>query len=263
MSRGSSERAFQKAKRHSRIVRILRVVLPTVVALTAIGITVSTYLSPLLAPLPAKMDNVVVSGSRVTMDHPHMSGFTRDGRAYELKARAAIQDVTKPDVIELHKIDAKMEMQNHGTVRLTSPKGIYDSKAEKLKLDENVLISSSDGYRGRLKEARVSVKTGRVISDKPVEMKMLKGTLNANRMEILDSGGLIRFDQGVQLTTFLNPAAIKQKAAHSNDNTSGKTNTAANNVSGGQTTRLVLTRLPLPDPRRLLASRAAPMQSRP
>lgn len=104
--------------------------------------------------------------------------------------------------------------------------------------------------------------------DKPVKINMLNGTLHANRMAIINSGDLIRFDRGVQLTTFLNPAEIKQKTSDADDNASGGTNSAPNNTSGGKTTQLVLTRLPRPDPRRLVASRAtakrrAPTRLRP
>ena len=245
------------------MVRILRVVLPAVVAITAVSITVTTYLGQLLIASPVKVDSMVISGSKVTMDHPHMSGYTRDGRAYELRANAAVQDITKPDLVELHKIDAKVEMQDKSTVRLVSPKGEYNSKAEKLDLEQNVLVTSSNGYEGRLKEARVDIKTGHVVSDKPVTMKMLQGTLDANRMEILDSGDLIQFENGVHLTTFLNTNAIKNKTASANDSTGNRADAAPSNASGAKAAGLVLTRLPRPDPRRALASRSAPARRPP
>jgi hypothetical protein len=36
---------------------------------------------------------------------------------------------------------------------------------------------------------------------------MLQGTLNANRLEIVDSGDLVRFDGGVKMNLMLNNAA--------------------------------------------------------
>ena len=41
------------------------------------------------------------------------------------------------------------------------------------------------------------------MSEHPVEVKMLQGTLNANRLDILDSGDLVRFD-GVVMDMMLN-----------------------------------------------------------
>ena len=52
---------------------------------------------------------------------------------------------------------------------------------------------NTSGYRARLSEAMVDIRKGNVVSEHPVEVKMLQGTLNANRLEIIDSGDLVRF----------------------------------------------------------------------
>src|SRR5438105_7364033 len=111
MSRGDAERAFQAARRHSRLVRILRVAVPAGVAMTLVIVMLITYFNPLrmLARLPINIDNLVVSGTKVTMEQPRLSGFTHDARAYELTADTAAQDMTKPDIVELRNIRAKVE----------------------------------------------------------------------------------------------------------------------------------------------------------
>ena len=38
----------------------------------------------------------------------------------------------------------------------------------------------------------IDIRKGNVVSEQPVEMKMLQGTLNANRLEIDNSGDLVR-----------------------------------------------------------------------
>jgi len=212
MSRGDSERAFRSARRHSRAVRILRVAIPIAVLLGVTGISLITYFNPLrmLAKLPIDAGNLVVSGTKITMEKPHLSGFTRDERAYELSADAAKQDLTKPDLIELHNIHAKVQMQDKSTMEMSATAGIYDSKAETLKLDQNIVLSSSTGYRGRMSEAMIDIRKGYVLSERPVEVEMLQGTLNANRLEIVDSGDLVRFDGGVNLTFMLGGAAASQ-----------------------------------------------------
>ncbi len=43
------------------------------------------------------------------------------------------------------------------------------------------------------------MKKGNVVSDQPVEITLPNGMLKANRLEIFDSGDLIRFDRGVVL----------------------------------------------------------------
>jgi lipopolysaccharide export system protein LptC len=209
MGRGDNERAFRAARRHSRVVRVLRVAIPLVVALGFTGVFLVAYLNPLrmLAKLPAELGNLVVSGTKITMEKPHLSGFTRDARAYELSADAAKQDLKKPDLIELRNIHAKLQMQDKSTMELTATAGIYDSKGETIKLDENIVLSLSTGFRGRLSQATVDVRKGHLVSERPVVIEMLQGTLNANRLEIVDSGDLVRFDGGVKMNLMLNNAA--------------------------------------------------------
>jgi lipopolysaccharide export system protein LptC len=206
MSRRDADRAFRAARRHSRLVRILRIAVPVTVVIGVIIVTLITYFNPLrmLAKLPINIDNLVVSGTKVTMEQPRLAGFTSDARAYELTADTAAQDMTKPDIVELRNIRAKVEMQDKTSMEMTAISGTYDAKGETLKLDREILLRSSTGYQGRLSEALIDIRKGNVVSEHPVEVKLLQGTLNANRLDILDSGDLVRFHGGVVMEMMLN-----------------------------------------------------------
>lgn len=211
MGRGDSERAFRAARRHSRWVRILRVALPLAVVLGVAGVSFVTYFNPLrmiASSLPINIDELVVSGTKITMEQPRLSGFTKDQRAYEFTAETAAQDLTKPDIVELRNIHAKLQMQDKSTTVMTALTGVYNTKVETLKLERNIVLTSSNGNKGRLSEATVDVRKGNVVSDKPVEVEMLQGILNANKLEIVDSGDLVRFHGGVTMTLMLNGTAM-------------------------------------------------------
>ena len=215
MSRGSAERAFRAARRHSRVVRMLRIALPAVVVLALAVVVFITYFNPLrmLAKLPIDIGNLVVSGTKITMEQPRLSGFTRDGRAYEVSAKAAAQDLTKPDIVELHDIHARVQLQGSGVIQMSAATGTYDTKGETLKLVRDILLTSSTGYECRMSEALVDTRSGNVLSEHPVEVKMLQGTLNANRLEVVDSGDLVRFDGGVDMMLTLNQPDDAQNKA--------------------------------------------------
>jgi lipopolysaccharide export system protein LptC len=206
MGGGDNDRAFRAARRHSRLVRVLRVVVPLTVVLGAVLVVLITYFNPLriFGKLPVDVGNLVVSGTKITMEQPKLAGFTRDARAYELTADAAAQDLTKPDIIELKHIHAKVEMQDKSTVTMTAATGVYDSKADTVKLDRDIVLTSTSGYRGRLSEATVDIRKGDVVSNHPVVLNMLQGTLNAKRLQIVNSGDLVRFDGGVTMVLMLN-----------------------------------------------------------
>lgn len=200
---GHSDRArvFRRAVRHSRAVRVLRVLIPGGIAVTAAVYLVGMWLTPLtmLAGLPKELTNMVVSGTKITMQQPRLAGFTRDGRPYELRALAAAQDLTKPDQLELRQLRAKVEMQDKTMVEITAATGLYETKSELLTLRQDVVLTASNGYQGFLSEAVVDIRAGKVVSEKPVHVKLLDGTLDGKRMEVLESGDLIRFDGGVVL----------------------------------------------------------------
>jgi lipopolysaccharide export system protein LptC len=179
-----------------------------VVVLGLTGISLITYFNPLrmLAKLPVDVGNLVVSGTKITMEKPHLSGFTRDARAYELTASTAIQDLIKPDIVELHNLRAKVQMQDKSTTEMTALNGIYNSKSETLKLDQDIVLTSSTGYQAQLSEALMDIRKNNVVSERPVKVKMLQGTLNANRLEVVDSGDLVRFGGGVDMVLMLNHA---------------------------------------------------------
>jgi lipopolysaccharide export system protein LptC len=212
MSQAQSERAFRSARRHSRWVRWLRVGIPIGVAVGLLVVTLITYFNParMLQALPVNLDKLVVSGTKITMEKPRLSGFTKDQRPYEFTAEAAAQDLKKPDVVELQNINAKVQMEDKGIMRMTAISGVYDTKKESLKLEQQILLSSDNGYKGRLTEAVVDVRSGDVVSEKPVELEMLQGILNANRMNITNSGDVIRFENGVNMTVMLNGEPLRK-----------------------------------------------------
>jgi lipopolysaccharide export system protein LptC len=200
VGRADGDRVFRAAVRHSRRIRILRVLVPGAVVVVVLGgLGVAALLKPLraLTGVPVDVGSLVVSGTKIMMQQPRLAGFTRDNRRYNMTAQAAGQDLTKPDMVELHGINATMEMKDGVVFETTAKTGSYNTKAEQLTLHQNIVVTSSSGYQAFLSEAIVDVRAGKVASDKPVEVRTEAWTINANRMEILDSGDLMRFERGV------------------------------------------------------------------
>jgi lipopolysaccharide export system protein LptC len=200
--RSDIDRLVRVARRHSRLVRFTRIALPAgiVVALTALVLV--TYFEPLrmLEKLPAVSGTLAVQGSKITMELPKIAGFTRDSRSYEMTAETAVQDITKPDVVDLKNLRATIELPGSNLVQISAGSGVYNTKSEQLVMRDQVTFTTAHGYRGKLRDASVDVKQGNIVSDQPVELTLPDGLLKANRIEIIDSGDVIRFDRGVVLT---------------------------------------------------------------
>jgi lipopolysaccharide export system protein LptC len=199
--RVDGDRIFRAARRHSRRVRVLRIAIPVMVLAGLAAILGAVWLNPLrmITRIPADIAGLVISGTKITMQQPKLSGYTRDARPYEMTARTAAQDLTKPNLVELRDLHANVEMQDSTKVTISALNGLYDTKDEMLTLRDDIVLISSTGYEGRLSEAHVDIRKGVIVSDKPVEVKMLNGMLNANRLEVTESGDLARFHGGVNM----------------------------------------------------------------
>ena len=208
MRRRDTARIFRAAKRHSRLVRFLRVSIPAGTAIAAVGLALLAWLDPLslFGTLPVKLSDLVISGTKIRMEQPRMSGYTRDARPYDLTAQYAAQDITKPDLIELSELRAKMEMQDSSVVQLSAAAGLYNTKSEILNLDRDIVVTSNEGITGTLSHAVVDTRKGTLVSNKPVTITMRQGTIRSNGMEIEQSGEVIRFTGGVAVMLQQPPA---------------------------------------------------------
>lgn len=194
------EARFAMAARHSRLVRVLRVAVPAAVALSLaaiVGVSVFNPFRVLMPNLPLDSGNLVVSGSKITMETPHLTGFTPDQRPYDLVAKSAIQDLTDPDHVELNILRAKVLMEDRSTVTLDARTGIFDTKQQLLDLRRDILLQTSSGYEARLSRAFVDMAKGTVTSDEHVDVKLTNGTLSADRLRITDNGNVVRFEGNV------------------------------------------------------------------
>lgn len=208
-SRSDFERKYRTAVRHSRHVRWLRIGVPAGIVAVLLVVVGLNYMPPIGGfRLPGELGNLVIHGTKITMQQPRLTGFTIDSRAYEFSADAAAQDITKPNLIELDRLHAKMEMQDKSSVEMSADSGFYDAKSEILTLKDNIVLNSSTGYEGRMSEAVIDVRKGNVVSERPVAVKMLNGFLNAKRLDIAENGSVLRFG-GVTMTLEANKDAAK------------------------------------------------------
>jgi lipopolysaccharide export system protein LptC len=196
------EARFAAAARHSRVVRFLRIAVPGAVCLAmsaVIGISIFNPFRMLMPKLPLDMGNLVVSGTKITMESPHLSGYTPDQRPYELWAKTAVQDVTNPDLVELNKLRTKVLMTDGSTVFLDSLTGLFDNKQQTLELHKDIFLKTTTGYEARLTQAFVDLVRNTVDSDEHVDVKLTNGTVTSDRLRITGGGEVIIFEGNVMM----------------------------------------------------------------
>lgn len=198
---------YGQAVRHSSRVRFLRRVLP-VLALLILGLAAFVaWLDPfrIVRDFPLDVMKLSIRDNKLVMDAPKLSGFTKDGRGYNITATAAAQDLTKTNIVELEGIKANFALTNNGMTELTAVKGLYDAKGDVVRLTEGITIRSTAGYEGKLEDAYIEVKRGHVVTENPVDIIFNNGSIRSNRMEVFDNGARAIFEGGVKMIMRLPP----------------------------------------------------------
>lgn len=203
-SRGS---AMHEAQRHTRRVRWLRIVLPAVAGTGLLLVALFLLFDPLRVyrQLPVQFSNISIEGNRITMEAPRLTGFTRDKKPYNVTAASAVQDLTQPNIVELHDINGSVDQATRGGTEVRAKAGVYDIKAENLQLHGGIEIHSESGYHVYLNDAFIEIRKGRMTTKNPVNATFPDGTLQAARAEIQEHGAVVVFEGGVVVDIRLPP----------------------------------------------------------
>lgn len=175
-------RAFVAARRHTALVRVLRLALP-MSAVVVVGLYATAILSTWKFGFGnLKLGKVEVTAEDLTMRNPSYVGTTKDGGKYEVRAQKAILEY-KPDApIKLVEIDGDMTQANSVKTYVKARRGLYDNGRGILDLFDGIEIDSSNGMRARLIDATMYARENRVVSQKPVEVSSSTGQIRGNTM---------------------------------------------------------------------------------
>jgi lipopolysaccharide export system protein LptC len=189
-----------RAARHSRHVRLLKVGLPTVAVLSVIGFFAVMSFDADDEGLPAlNLSGVDFDQREIIMDKPHISGFEGTKRSYEIHAKKAVQAFGDTKVITFETITAKFAMGDDGRANLEAATGTYDSNTQKLRLGGGITLVTTSGYTAELEDADVDVEAGNVDSDTGVSIRGKEGVITSDSIEVRDRGKHVFFRGNVKV----------------------------------------------------------------
>ena len=183
---------WRAARRHSRVVSVLRLVFPAVAFVVVAWMFISARTLPTEVG-DIDLGDVGLEGTTLTMQNPSLSGFNEDGTGYQVTAAKALQDVTNPRTVTLKSVDGTMTKPDGSKVRVTADDGVFDSEEQWLELTNNIVVATDKGDHAYLNAARVDMKAGTIVSDEPVRAQANSGSIRAKSMEITDSGSHLLF----------------------------------------------------------------------
>jgi lipopolysaccharide export system protein LptC len=191
--------AFQVARRHSRLVRRLRVLLPVGGALIVLAMVVSTRFA-LPVPLDLSLAKLSVTRNSIIMDNPHLTGFDRDRREYSVRADRAVQALTNPDAVRLESISATVKVAGQGEATITAGAGDYDNSTSALRLHGGIEVDSSEGYALRMQDASVDLRGGTMSSPNPVSVRYQDSETTGRSISVTGGGRIIVLEGSVRTT---------------------------------------------------------------
>ncbi len=192
------DREFSRARRHTILVKALRIGLPLgAVAIVAGGVAV-TFLARSL-PDNVSVASAGIGDGGIVMEDPRMSGFDKNNRPYSMDADRAVQSLTGGGV-DLQGVRAKLTVSEDSTAEIVAAKGFYDQAGQKLRLSNDITVATSDGMRIALGAADVDLKTGSLQGTGPVDILSDNRTIKAGSIAVKDGGAFISFGQRVRMT---------------------------------------------------------------
>lgn len=202
---------FERARRHSRLVRVLRVAFP-LCALAILGLYFfSTGLTVAIGDMEASVSRVEIDKDRLRMVDPKMEGVTEDQGAYTVTADFAEQEIANPNIVHLTEVRARLDSSSQEWTRLTAPQGVFNTRKEMLELTGDIKVTSSSGMTTHLTRADIDMRAQHAVSDEPVLVEGLNGTINAETMEVRFEERAVIFRGNVRVHTYKRPPDTEQE----------------------------------------------------
>ena len=165
---------------YSRVVAWLKILLP----LIALGILSTMFLvARAVVPaqdLPFADVDVKELAEEQRIGQPNYSTVTDDGAAISVSARYARPDPDNPQRMTGTKIRADIDLPSGTRLMIAADRMVIDNSAGIAKLDDDVVVTTSDGYVIRTDGIEISLDATRVTSDSETTVLTPVGTLSAD-----------------------------------------------------------------------------------
>ncbi|ODA67802.1 hypothetical protein A7A08_00967 [Methyloligella halotolerans] len=193
-------RAFVKAERHSRLVRILRIVLPVVAIGLLASYFISSSLSVTVGDVEASISGIEVTDGALRMTNPTLKGVDKENGDYVISAAYADQKVENPNLVDLHEIKAEVNSGKNGWSRMTALRGTFDSEKERLVMEEKIRVQTSSGITGQLSLAEIDMAKQVLHSSRPVVFQMdNRSTIRSKRLTFRSADKELEFAGNVRV----------------------------------------------------------------
>ncbi len=203
------EDAFARARRHSRLVRLLKFVLPgAALAIAALFFGYSLLFSS-VGGGAFNLGSTSLEDGDLVMHNPSLDGFTSENLPYSLTAASARQPVGgEEEAIRLEGIEASLPIDEDTRATINAETGVFDRRKDRLALSDAITVTTTSGMVARLQSADIDIASNDLSTDDPVEIELEGMRVRADSFRATNGGEKLIFEKRVRVE--LQPAKIRR-----------------------------------------------------
>ena len=183
--------------RHDRLIRAMRVVLPSIIGLLVAILAFSPFTGQQELSFVLNKDEVNLSRERLRVVEALYRGEDSKGRPFSLRAGSAVQKTSAQPVLDMTSLSGRISLQD-GPASIIAQRGSYDLGKETMRVTGPLAVESP-GYDMVASNVELSLKNRTMQSFGPVSGRTKVGTFHAGRLRADLDTRIIRLDGGVRL----------------------------------------------------------------
>ena len=184
---------FERWRRRSRLIRLLRVVLPTIIVLIFAGLATSVAYST----FKSQPQQAAGRDEPIRLVTPRFVGRDDKGRPFVLTAESATRDRLDYQRVVLVKPALVLDEGGPDEMRINGAQGIFHEQNSKLELSGGVRMADTKNAFATA-ASLFDAKTGEVIGSGPIQGAGGLGEINAKSYGVYDKGDRMVFKGGVR-----------------------------------------------------------------
>ena len=183
--------------RHDRLIRAMRVVLPSIIGLLVAILAFSPFTGQQELSFVLNKDEVNLSRERLRVVEALYRGEDSKGRPFSLRAGSAVQKTSAQPILDMTSLSGRISLQD-GPASIIAQRGSYDLGKETMRVTGPLAVESP-GYDMVASNVELSLKDRTMQSFGPVSGRTKVGTFHAGRLRADLDTRIVRLDGGVRL----------------------------------------------------------------
>ncbi len=183
--------------RQDRLIRTLRVVLPSIIGLLVALLAFSPFTGKQELSFVLNKDEVDLSRERLRVVEALYRGDDSKGRPFSLRAGSAVQKTSAEPLLDITSLSGRITLSD-GPASIIAQRSVYDLNKETMRVNGPLAVDSA-GYDMVASNVVLSLKDLSMQSYGPVSGRTKVGTFHAGHLRADLDTRIVRLDGGVRL----------------------------------------------------------------